>query len=98
MTTRFLDILQEKHCITKRHRDRIDEHRTKTEKNKVLLSIIRRRSSADFQSFKRALQDTNQHGVSKLFDPDAGIYPERIILIELMVIKFQFRIYDIRMA
>ena len=54
------------------------------EKNKVLLSIIRRRSSADFQSFKRALQDTKQLGVSKLLDHDSGICPEHD-MIELMV-------------
>ena len=70
---RFLNILLQKKCLTERHLDRIKEHRTKSAKNKELLSIIRRRSSADFHSFKIALCKTKQDGVLKLLEMETGI-------------------------
>ena len=60
---KFLESLVQEGCITERHKERIDVHQTKSDKNKELLAIIRRRSYEDFKTFKRAVQATQNGGI-----------------------------------
>ena len=59
----FLESLVQEGCITERHKERIDVRQTKSDKNKELLTIIRRRSYEDFKTFKRVLQTTQKGGI-----------------------------------
>ena len=69
----FLDSLLDAGCITQRHRERIDAQQTKRDRNKELLSIIRRRSYEDFKTFKRVVQTIQTNGtiILKLFERES---------------------------
>ena len=70
----FLDSLLREGCITKRHRERIDAQQTPSDKNKELLTIMKRRSYEDFKTFKRVIQTTQRNGkvILKLFKREFG--------------------------
>ena len=70
----FLDSLLRESCIIEQHRDRINAQQTKREKNRELLTIIRRRSYEDFETFKRVTQETQKNGILivKLLEQDHG--------------------------
>ena len=59
----FLDSLLSKGCITQRHRDRIDAQQTTSDKNKELLTIIRRMSIKTFKEVLEYFRSTNQFDV-----------------------------------
>ena len=70
----FLDSLLQEDCITQFHKDRIDIQPTKRDKNKELLSIMRRRSYEDFKTFKLVIQATQKDGmIIKLLEQGSGI-------------------------
>ena len=55
----FSDILVNRGCITERHKDRVRvQDVARCDKNRELLSIIRRRSYADYVTFVDALKET----------------------------------------
>ena len=69
----FLNSLLIKGCFTQRHRDRIEAQQTLSNKNKELLSIIRRRSYRDFETFKRVSQETQKDGmIVKILEQENG--------------------------
>ena len=70
---RFLDILVNRGCITERHKDGVSVQLKKVDKNRELLSIIRRRSYADYVTFVDALNET-RHPVQvlQLLDQTSG--------------------------
>ena len=64
----FLDSLVDDGCITDRHRNRIKGTIIKEDKNKELLSIIRRRSYSNFVAFIDVLKRTKQKKVAGLLE------------------------------
>ena len=71
----FLDSLLREDCITQRHRNRIDVQPMPNDKNKELLSIVRRRSYEDFKAFKHVIRATQKDGmIIKLLEQGSGMY------------------------
>ena len=68
----FLDILVNRGCITERHKDGVSVQLKKVDKNRELLSIIRRRSYADYVTFVDALKKTKQRRVLQLLEQTSG--------------------------
>ena len=70
----FLESLLREDCITQRHKNRIDVQPTSNDKNKELLSIVRRRSYEDFKTFKRVIRATQKNGmIITLLEQESGI-------------------------
>ena len=68
----FLDILVNRGCITERHKDGVSVQLKKVDKNRELLSIIRRRSYADYVTFVDALKKTRQRQILQLLEQTCG--------------------------
>ena len=61
-------------CITKAHKNRIEVQQTERDKNKELLSIMKRRSYEDFKTFKHVIRATQKDGmIIKLLEQGSGM-------------------------
>ena len=68
----FLGLLIKGGCITDTHKDLIMTQTTKCDRNRELLSILRRRSRADLQTFKDTLKRTKQEHVLQTLERKTG--------------------------
>ena len=78
----FLDSLVDEGCISERHKNRIKGTIIKEDKNKELLSIIRRRSYSNFVSFVDALKRTKQDRAAQLLEQQTGRF--RILIVTIL--------------
>ena len=63
--------LYDSNCITKQQMDYLRDT-SRSERNAALLDILMRRSSADFMSFIKALNETGQQHIARLLDEETG--------------------------
>ena len=100
----FLDILVNGGCITERHKDRVRVQQARCDKNRELLSIIRRRSYADYVTFVDTLKKTKQRPVLQVLKQNSGKIAYRtkprshqlsssdlimFLIIQILIFKFE---------
>ena len=70
--TDLIIALYRSEALTRREREQLDCQKNRTLRNELLLAIISRKSSDEFQLFKDVLRKSNQTEVAKKFDEETG--------------------------
>lgn len=93
----LVDRLWAAEVISRRQRETINSQITPSEKNEVLLDIFKRRSSADYKTLIRYLEDTQQGHVAQLFNDEKGltIIIQIIYFIDYSVVYVYQRMHEL---